>query len=371
MGAKRRRPSVLTIGGALIDTIAVIGNRSIERMSMTNADRAFLLLEQGSKTEAEIVSTHPGGGALNAAVSFARLGFDAATHIKISDDDRGKAVRDRLSEEGISGEFVSSTTEAPTGASVLISAHDRDAAIFTFRGANTLLNESELQPKAFKRNVVYVSGLSDGSADCFPEIVRLAKKSGTFLATNPGIRQLTTRGDVFEKSLPHIDRLSMNVDEAQALVPRLAARSRNDVSGSNSVRDERLPSLMLRGLASGGLAMSLEYFMSALLDLGIRCVLLTDGKRGAFAAHEGEITYCPAQKIDTVGTAGAGDAFSSTFTAFLASGSRVGEALQAATVNAGSVVKFADTQTGLLTRGNLEQRLAEVKAELPLQVSKL
>ena len=371
MGAKRRRPSVLTIGGALIDTIAVIGNRSIERMSMTNADRAFLLLEQGSKTEAEIVSTHPGGGALNAAVSFARLGFDAATHIKISDDDRGKAVRDRLSEEGISAEFVASTTEAPTGASVLISAHDRDAAIFTFRGANTLLNEGELQPKAFQRDVVYVSGLSDGSADCFPAISTLAKKAGAFLATNPGIRQLTTRGDAFEKSLPHIDLLSMNVDESQALLPRLSERTQKYISGNKGNLNQRLPSLLQRGLASGSFSMSLPHFLSTLVGLGTRCVLLTDGKRGAFAAVNGEITYCPALKIDTVGTAGAGDAFSSTFTAFLASGSSVGEALQAATVNAGSVVKFADTQTGLLTRRNLEQVLADVKAELPLQVSKL
>lgn len=371
MAAERPRPSVLTVGGALIDTIAVIGNESIERMSMTNADRAFLLLEQGSKTEAEIVSTHPGGGALNTAVSFARLGFNVAALIKISNDERGKAVQHRLSEEGISGQFVVSTEEAPTGASVLISAHDRDAAIFTFRGANTLLNARDLDPKAFERNVVYVSGLSDRSADCFPEISRLAQKTGAFLATNPGIRQLTTRGDAFEKSLPHIDLLSMNVDEAQALVPRLAARTRKDMSGSKGDLDQRSPSLMRRGLTSGGFTMSLQHVLSALLDLGTRCVLLTDGKRGAFAAIEGGLTYCPSLKLDVVGTAGAGDAFSSTFTALFATGSNVGEALQAATVNAGSVVRFADTQTGLLTSRALKLALAQAKGELRLQVSKL
>lgn len=370
-----QRPSlsVLTVGGALIDTIAVIGNDSIERMSMKNADRAFLLLEQGSKTEAEIVSTHPGGGALNAAVSFARLGFNTATLIKISNDDRGKAVRCRLSEEGISDEFVVSTNEAPTGASVLISSHDRDAAIFTFRGANTRLEVNDLKPKAFECEVVYVSGLSDNSADCFPEIARLANNAGALLATNPGIRQLTTRGEAFEKSLPRIGLLSMNVDEAQALVPKLASRIRKSRKSviDREIHDQSLPILMQRGLSSGGFSISLQTFFSVILDLGTKCVLLTDGKRGAFAAVQGELTYCRSLDLDAVGTAGAGDAFSSTFTAHFANGSSVGESLQAAIVNAGSVVKFADTQTGLLNSASLKNALADASDKLVLQVIKL
>ena len=368
---KRPRSSVLTVGGALIDTIAVIGNESIERMSMKNADRAFLLLEQGSKTEAEIVSTHPGGGALNAAVTFARLGFETATLIKISNDDRGKAVRDRLTEEGITAEYVVSTPQAPTGASVLISAHDRDAAIFTFRGANTLLVVSDLVPKAFERDIVYVSGLSDGSADCFPEISRLARKGQAFVATNPGIRQLTSRGDAFEETLPHIDLLAMNVHEAHALVPRLAARTGKHFSSRKEGSGHHTLGLLTRGLVSGSSIMSLAQFMKTLLDFGTRCVLVTDGKQGSYAATRGELTYCPSLALDVVGTAGAGDAFSSTFAAFFASGSSVGEALQAATVNAGSVVKFADTQSGLLTMSALQGTIAQSKGQLDLQVTKL
>jgi ribokinase len=67
--------NVLTIGSAMIDTIAIIDSGRIERMSMLNADSSFLLLEEGRKTEAEEVSTHAGGGAANAAVAIARLGM--------------------------------------------------------------------------------------------------------------------------------------------------------------------------------------------------------------------------------------------------------------------------------------------------------
>ena len=42
----------LTVGGAMIDTIAIIDSDHIERMSMLNAESSFLLLEEGRKTEA-------------------------------------------------------------------------------------------------------------------------------------------------------------------------------------------------------------------------------------------------------------------------------------------------------------------------------
>ncbi len=40
---------VVTIGGAMVDSIALIDNRRIERMTMRNAESSFLLLEEGRK----------------------------------------------------------------------------------------------------------------------------------------------------------------------------------------------------------------------------------------------------------------------------------------------------------------------------------
>ncbi len=44
----------LTIGSAMIDTIAVIANDRIERMTLRNADASYPLLEVGRKSEAEV-----------------------------------------------------------------------------------------------------------------------------------------------------------------------------------------------------------------------------------------------------------------------------------------------------------------------------
>src|SRR5689334_2601076 len=91
----------LTVGGAMIDTIAIIASDRIERMRMTNADNAFLLLEEGRKTEALEVSTHVGGGAVNAAVAMARLGLDVGALVKLGKDARAETLLGHLLQEGV------------------------------------------------------------------------------------------------------------------------------------------------------------------------------------------------------------------------------------------------------------------------------
>jgi len=42
--------------------------------------------------------------------------------------------------------------------------------IFTFRGANTLLQIEDLRDDAFAIDLVYIANLSNQSADCFPRL---------------------------------------------------------------------------------------------------------------------------------------------------------------------------------------------------------
>ncbi len=350
----------------MIDTIAVIDDALIERMSMNNAERAFLLLEEGRKTEASIISTHPGGGAVNSAVAFSRLGFSVTALVKVGKDARAQAVRDALHAEGVSLTLVAETGAAGTGASVLISAHERNAAIFTFRGANGYLERSDLTRADFSQDIVYVTGLSNQSADVFPDIVDCAAAQGAFVAVNPGIRQLAARGDAFRSALAKISLLSMNREEAAALLPRLIERHPKPSRTFQPPVTRDTPDLMRRGLSAFGFEMTLAHFCEALLALGPQCILVTDGKRGAYAAAGHEIVFCPSLATEVVGTAGAGDAFTSTFTAMYANGVLPGEALQYAATNASSVVEFADTQSGLLGWIPLHDALASNKDKLPL-----
>jgi sugar/nucleoside kinase (ribokinase family) len=68
------------------------------------------------------------------------------------------------------------------------------------------------------------------------------------------------------------------------------------------------------------------------------------------------------------GTAGAGDAFNVTFSAYVGMGRPAEEALRAAAINAGSVVGHVDTQTGLLPREEIDKRLAAAKSTLEVRI---
>jgi ribokinase len=355
---------VLVFGGATIDTIAIIDSDRIERMSMRNADSSFLLLEEGRKTEALEISTHCGGGGVNAAVAMARLGMDASAFVKLGKDARADTIMARLTEEGVSTRWALRDGRLPTGASVFVSSHDRDAAIFTFRGANTLLEPGDLRDAAFEVDLVYIANLSNKSADCFPLIVRRAKERGALVATNPGVRQLSSRGRAFQECLGQIDILSMNRNEADTLVPSFVGTYGEGGPTLELAPGEEPPPLLVRGLASGGFEIGLVAFFDILRKLGPKHVVLTDGARGAFAASMDEIHYCPPVNVEVAGTAGAGDAFSATFAACIALGRSAEEALRAAAINAGSVVGHVDTQSGLLRQEEIETSLRD-NAERP------
>jgi ribokinase len=360
----------LAIGGAMIDTIAIIESERIERMSMLNAEASFLLLEEGRKTEALEVSTHCGGGAVNTAVAMARLGLDVATLIKLGRDARADFILGRLATEGISPRWVIRDASAPTGASVLLSSHDRDAAVFTFRGANTLLEPSDLIDEAFAADLVYVSSLSNRSAECYPYIIDKAKAAGALVAVNAGVRQLSARGGPFLESLGKIDIIAINRPEADALVPALVAKFGEGGSALTLEAGEQPPPLLARGLVGGGYEMSVAAFLRALRRLGTRYVMLTDGRGGAFVCDDDSAIYCPAVEASVAGTAGAGDAIGATFAAFIALGRPSDIALKAASLNAASVVGYIDTQSGLLRSDALEGRLA-AKSDLRLRKWKL
>ena len=352
--------NVLTIGGAMVDTIVTIASDKIEQIKMRNAESSFLLLEEGQKTEAEQIASSCGGGALNAAVAMARLGHQTAIVAKIGRDDKAQAIRSVLDTEHVDTAWLATDETEPTGSSVIISSHDRNAAVVTYRGANTRLHDSDLPPEAFAgRGLVYLANLSNESANCYPLAVERAKAAGARLAVNPGIRQLTARFEDFWHSLGHVDILCLNRVEAQALMPRLLQSFGDGGPPLLPKGDDPVPPLALRGLRNGGYEMTLVKFLTSLLTLGVGAVVLTDGANGAFIARDSRLHYRAAQHVVAAATTGAGDAFSSTFACYLADTDDAALSLTAASLNAANVVQYIDTQTGLLSRPALEREIGQ------------
>jgi ribokinase len=150
-------------------------------------------------------------------------------------------------------------------------------------------------------------------------------------------------------------------------VPGLVTRFAEGARGLAAKPGEVLPRLATRGLIGGGHEMGMVDFFAGLHKLGPRYIVVTDGREGAFLGTPDAILYCPVGETKVAGTAGAGDAFNATFTAFVALGRSAEEALRAATLNSASVVNHVDTQSGLLSIGEIDRRLAETKETLKVR----
>ncbi|MEI9900836.1 MAG: carbohydrate kinase family protein [Hyphomicrobium sp.] len=340
-------------------------------MSMLNAEASFLLIEEGRKTEALDISTHCGGGAVNAAVALARLGFDVSALVKLGRDARADLILSRLAAEKISTRWVARDAAAPTGASVILASHERNACVFTFRGANAILEPEDLASGAFeKADLAYVAGLSGKSSACLPHAIEKARAAGALVAVNATVRQLSAHPEDFLASLAKIDILALNRREAEALLPALVAKVGHSGPLPRVAAGEHLPPLLTRGLVAGSFEIGLPAFFGTLRNLGTRYVMLTDGGRGAFVCANHDIIYCPAESTTVASTAGAGDAMTATFAAFITMDYPADVALRAATLNAASVVSHIDTQSGLLRRDKLEAHL-DAHADLKLRKWKM
>ncbi len=108
----------VTVGSAVVDIIAVVANKDIERLTLQNTAASFLLLEPGRKIEADGISIHTGGGAINTAVALRRLGYEAAPLVKIGLDLNASKVLETIATEQLGDRLVTRSNNFATGVAV-------------------------------------------------------------------------------------------------------------------------------------------------------------------------------------------------------------------------------------------------------------
>ncbi|MBL4800298.1 MAG: carbohydrate kinase family protein, partial [Emcibacter sp.] len=249
--------TALSIGSVMIDIITVIADNDVELMTLHNMTSSFLMLEQGRKVESQSIDTYVGGGGANTAVCMSRLGMKMSILAQVGKDLNAEKIRARLNKEHIDLSHMKVVKKVGSGVAVHIASHDRNAAIFTHRGANCHLSEEDIQDIDFTDyDLVYVTNLSNESAEYFPRIIQQAAKAKCFIASNPGIRQLTRFCDDFLKSLKVITLLSINTVECETLVPMLVSEAPN-FCRLNLPLSKDTPPLLKTGFKFGGFSLGL------------------------------------------------------------------------------------------------------------------
>jgi len=183
-------------------------------------------------------------------------------------------------------------------------------------------------PKLPEIGWIYLSSLADNSLEYHLEIAEYLKNNlKTKLAFQPGTFQIDLGTEKLKDIYARTEIFFCNVEEAEKIL-----RIQN--------KDIKILSLGIH-------------------KLGPKIVSISDGPNGAYASDGENIYFTP--MYPDVGTpvdrTGAGDAFSSTFTAAVALGKTIPEALSWGPINSMSVVEYVGAQEGLLSREKLEEYL--------------
>lgn len=268
--------------------------------------------ELGSKNDVDNVTYSTGGGATNAAVTFARQGLHSCYMGKIGRDIAGQAVLDDLHREQVDTSLVGYAQGQGTGFSALLLAPNGERTILTYRGASANYTLYETDFHSMKADWFYISSLS-GNLEVFETVLKYAKEHGIKIAANPGKGELK-QPQAFKKFLPYLSILSLNKEELNMIF-----------------EGEALEDLVINA------------------GKHVPCVIGTDGPNGVVATYDSKLYEAGMyDDVSVIDRTGAGDAFSSGFVAQVASGETMEKAITFASANSTSVVGKIGAKAGIL-----------------------
>jgi len=211
--------------------------------------------------------------------------------------------------------------------------------IIIYRGERTIFSYHEKFNYKIrnwqKTNWIYYTSLAENFPPFQAELVEYVKKNHVGVIVNPGTIQMKMGVHALGNILIKTDILIVNREEALALT----------------------------GCASNSNIFEIHKKLQA---LGPKLTVVTDGTNGATAKDtNGEFVqqgiYDNGEPV--VDRTGAGDAFSSGFIAAITHNKSLKEAVAWGVVNAGSRVRVIGASNGLLTKEEMEKRVAEFLAK--------
>ncbi len=290
-----------------------------------NGAGRVLAFPYGGKVDAENISYAFGGGGANVSASLASLGVPVSVITRVGKDWRGKEVIKNLRSFGVDVRQVQRDPRETTALAFIVTTGGaRDHVAFVARAATKKLIVPTKLSRAY--SWAYVTALA--TDDWFRRtraLFRNLRTADQHVFWNPGMRQILEPKKI-KVLLPFVSVLDVNKEEAE----RLALSLRMHYHG-------------VRGL------------LRALYQLGVSCVVITDGANGAYAYDGHQLAYHAALPVKLVNTTGAGDAFGSAFLAGYLATSDMQKSIGWGLLNSSSVVAGNGAQHGVLTLPELKQ----------------
>lgn len=303
-------PKILSIGAATQDVF--LSNSPEFRLISMAENQDVVEFQLGSKIDIQNIYISSGGGATNAATTFARQGLISSFMGVVGEDSSGEQILKMLDGESIDTSRVEFSKRFNTDYSTIILAPNGERTILTYRGASEHIYAENFELKYGEFDWIYVSNLA-GRFDALLKIFKEAIKKGAKIAWNPGKKELQEPEKV-RALLQDVDILIVNKEEA---------------------------SLIFEGISSEELVRNACSF--------VEVAILTDGANGVWAASDGKIIRAGMyEDVPSLDRTGAGDAFGSGFVSQWAQGADIKESILFASANSTSVIQYMGAKKGIL-----------------------
>ncbi len=280
--------------------------------------------EKGAKAEVGAPFCSVGGGAVNAAVTFARQGFKTAALFRTGNDSAGESIVRDVEKEGIAAWAHTDAGEA-TGQSAILLYPSGERTVLAHRGAADSMPLKEIPFAKLAAKWVYIAP-ANIAVPVIEAIVDHCYAQGILVALNPSAAYCADRGALLRPLLSKIKVLLTNREEA--------------------------------GMITGGVFADLDELVDGV------CVM-TDGPQGV-RVSDGNRIYTAGIFPDKnlVSRTGAGDAFGSGFISGLIRKEDVAYAIRLASANATAVTEHLGAHNGALTRAQFEKDARFAKLEI-------
>jgi ribokinase len=229
---------------------------------------------------------NPGGKGANQAVAAARLGGNVAFVAKVGNDIFGKQTLDGLTNEQIDTSHVFIDETAPSGTALIIVNAEGENSIVVASGANAKLSVDDVNSIADLANAAFILMQLETPIETISAVIHVAKKNGIHVILNPAPAQ-------------HLSNTIL--DGLFLLVP-------------NESEASILTGISVTDLVTASVAADL------LLQKGVRHVIITLGKQGAYFKSSSKELLVPAPIVTAIDTTAAGDTFCGAITVALSEG---------------------------------------------------
>jgi ribokinase len=283
-----REESVLVIGSANMDLVV-----SAERFP-----------KPGETILGNKFGMYPGGKGANQAVACAKLGMKTYFIGKMGNDIYKDRLIASMYNEGVDNSHLFIDENESTGIAIITVDCTGENEIIVVSGSNMKLTPEDIESKEklFSRCRIVLTQL-ETPIETVLKSALLAKEHGCLFLLNPApARPLPM------EILPLIDYLTPNETELQLL---------SNIKVTDDIK-------------------TIEKAATALIDRGVKNVIVTLGDKGAMLANGNNIQTYPARKVNVLDSTAAGDAFNGAFACMLAKGESADAAIRFA-INAASI----------------------------------